>query len=189
MQSTAMGGFILFAFIMAWVFGREFSDHTAKELLALPTPRGVIVGSKFLLAALWTLGLTLLQFLIGLGVAAAVDVPGWSPELAWSALMTLMSIAILNLMLMPFVAFFASAGRGYLPPLGWAIFSFIVAQIVSILGWGDRFPWSVPVLLSGMYGSQGAEQVGMHSYILVLVALITGLAATLWSWQSTDQVR
>jgi ABC-2 type transport system permease protein len=100
-----------------------------------------------------------------------------------------MTIAVLNLMLMPFVALFASAGRGYLPPLGWAVFSFILAQIISVLGWGDWFPWSVPVLLSGMFGPQGTEQIDIHSYILSLMALIAGIAATLASWQSTDQVR
>jgi ABC-2 type transport system permease protein len=189
LQSTAMGGFILFAFIMAWVFGREFSDHTAKDLLALPTPRGVIVGAKFVMTALWTLGLTLMLFVIGLGVGAAVHVPGWSPELAWSSFWSLMTIAVLNFMLMPFVALFASAGRGYLPPLGWAFFSFILAQIISVLGWGDWFPWSVPVLLSGMFGSQGAGQIGMHSYISNVVTLVAGVAATFVSWQSTDQVR
>jgi ABC-2 type transport system permease protein len=189
LKSTAMGGFILFAFIMAWVFGREFSDRTAKELLALPTPRGVIVGAKLIVAALWVLGLTLMLFVIGLGVGAAVNIPGWSPELAWSSFWSLMTIAVLNLMLMPFVALFASAGHGYLPPLGWAFFSFVLAQIISLLGWGDWFPWSVPVLLSGMFGPQGAEQIGLHSYILSLVALISGVAATFVSWQSTDQVR
>jgi ABC-2 type transport system permease protein len=189
LQSTAMAGFILFAFIVAWVFGREYSDRTAKELLALPTPRGVIVGAKFVLTTLWALGLTLLLFVIGLGVGAAVNVPGWSPELAWSSFWSLMTIAVLNLMLMPFVALFASAGRGYLPPLGWAVFSFILAQIISVLGWGDWFPWSVPVLLSGMFGPQGTEQIDIHSYILSLMALIAGIAATLASWQSTDQVR
>ena len=75
------------------------------------------------------------------------------------------------------------------PPLGWAIFSFILAQIVSVLGWGDWFPWSVPVLLSGMYGPQGAEQIGLHSHILLFAASIAGVAATFVSWQSTDQVR
>lgn len=189
LQSTAMGGFILFAFIIAWIFGREFSDHTAKELLALPTPRGSIVGAKFLLAALWGLGLTLMLFLVGLGVGAAVGLPGWSLELAWSSFRLILSIAGLNLMLMPFVALFASAGRGYLPPLGWAIFSFVLAQLISVLGWGSWIPWSVPVLLSGMYGPQGAEQVGMHSYVLVLLAAIAGIMATFVSWQRTDQVR
>jgi ABC-2 type transport system permease protein len=48
-QGTAIGGAFLFAIITAWVFGREFSDRTAKELLALPTPRAVIVGAKFIL--------------------------------------------------------------------------------------------------------------------------------------------
>ena len=84
LQSTAMGGTILFAFITAWVFGREFSDHTIKELLALPTPRGAIVGAKFLLTALWTLGLILFVFVIGLGIGAIIGVPGWSQELAWN---------------------------------------------------------------------------------------------------------
>src|SRR5574341_1645529 len=116
---SAMAGSVLFAFITAWVFGREFSDHTAKELLALPTPREIIVGAKFVLAALWILGLTLLIFVIGLGIGAAVGIPGWSLELAWTSFWSLMATALLTTMLMPIVALFASAGRGYLPPLGW----------------------------------------------------------------------
>jgi ABC-2 type transport system permease protein len=38
-EGIAAGGAILFALITAWVFGRELSDHTAKELMALATPR------------------------------------------------------------------------------------------------------------------------------------------------------
>src|SRR5439155_15263333 len=71
-QGVAIGGAILFAFITAWVFGREFSDHTAKELLALPTPRRVIVCAKFVLIALWTLVLAALVFVVGLAVWWAV---------------------------------------------------------------------------------------------------------------------
>ena len=40
LQGTAGGGAILFAFITAWVFGREFSDHTAKELWPFPPHAG-----------------------------------------------------------------------------------------------------------------------------------------------------
>ena len=85
LQGIAGGGAILFALITAWVFGREFSDHTAKELLALPTPREAIVGAKFVLIALWTLGLTLLVFVVGLGIGMAVDIPGWSLALGWTS--------------------------------------------------------------------------------------------------------
>lgn len=186
-QATALGGAILFAFITAWVFGREFSDRTAKELMALPTPREIIVGAKFALTALWILGLTFMIFVLGHGIGMAVGIPGWSLELEFASFWTLMTIALLNLMLMPFVALFASAGRGYLPALGWAVFSLVIAQIVSLLGWGDWVPWSVPVLSSGMFGPRAAEQVGKHSYIVVLLAFIVGVTATFVWWRSADQ--
>ena len=35
----AAGGLFLFGFLFIWVFGREYSDRTAKDLLALPTAR------------------------------------------------------------------------------------------------------------------------------------------------------
>ncbi len=187
-QGTGAGGAILFALITAWVFGREFSDHTAKELLALPTPRWVIVAAKFVLTALWTLALTLLIFVVGLAVGMAVGIPGWSFELGWTSFWTLLVTALLTLMLMPFVALFASSGRGYLPPIGWTILALAFANILSVLGWGDWFPWAVPVLLSGMVRSH-AEQVGLHSYLVVFVACLIGLAATFAWWQSADQTR
>jgi ABC-2 type transport system permease protein len=189
---TAGGGAILFAFITAWVFGREFSDHTAKELLAVPTPREVIVGAKFVLTALWILGLTLFIYMIGLGIGAAIDIPGWSLELAWTSFWSLMITALLTTMLMPFVALFASAGRGYLPALGWAFATLGLAQIAGMMGWGDWFPWSVPglfgLMFSVVYG-QIAEQIGIHSYVVVLLAFLAGLAATFAWWRSADQSR
>jgi ABC-2 type transport system permease protein len=187
-QGTAIGGAILFAIITAWVFGREFSDHTAKDLLALPTPRGTIVGAKFVLTWVWILGLVLLMFVVALGIGMLVDIPGWSPALAWTSFWSLMAVTLLTCMLMPFVALFASAGRGYLPPLGWALLTVFLAQIAAVLGWGDWFPWSVPALRSGMAGP-GAVPMGMHSYLLVFLAFIAGLAATFAWWRSADQSR
>lgn len=188
-QATALGGYILFAFITAWVFGREFADRTAKDLMAVPTGRGIIVGAKFLMTGLWVFGLTLIVILMGFLVGAWVRIPGWSINLAGSSFGALFTISAINYALMPFVALFASAGGGYLPALGWAFTSFILAQLVSVLGWGDWLPWSVPVLISGMFGPQGAEQVGQHSYILVLLAFIAGLSATVAWWLRADQTR
>jgi ABC-2 type transport system permease protein len=188
LQGLAAGGAILFALITAWVFGREFSDHTAKELMALPTPRWVIVGAKFVLLALWILALTLLIFLVGLGVGAAVGIPGWSTELEWTSLWSVLVTAMLTFMLTPFVALFASSGRGYLPPMGWTILALALANVVSVLGWGDWFPWAVPVLVSGMVKSH-ADQVGLHSYLVVLAAFLVGAAATFGWWRSADQTR
>lgn len=187
-QGIAVGGAVVFSLVTAWVFGREFSDHTAKELLALPTPRGAIVAAKLALIALWILGLVVMAFGIGLVVATAVDIPGWSSQLQWTSFSTLLTIAGLSFMLMPFIALFASAGRGYLPPLGWAFLTVALAQIIVVLGWGDWFPWSVPALVSGMAGPR-AEFVGLHSYVVVVLASLIGAAATFAWWQSADQTR
>jgi ABC-2 type transport system permease protein len=192
MLGIAAGGAIIFAFITAWVFGREFSDHTAKELLALPTRRETIITAKFVLVALWILGLTVLIFVIGLGVGTVIDLPGWSPELARTSFWTLMVTAFLNCLLMPLVALFASAGRGYLPPLGWALLTLALAQIASQIGWADWFPWAVPALygmaFSVMYG-QSSGPLGMHSYVVLLLAFIVGVVATFAWWRSADQAR
>jgi ABC-2 type transport system permease protein len=187
-QGIGIGGAMVFALLTAWVFGREFADHTAKDLLALPTPRAIIVGAKFVLLGLWILSLTGLIFVVGLGVGAAVDIPSWSPALAWAALGTVLTVALLTGMLMPCVALVASAGRGYLTPMGWALLTLVLAQVVSVLGWGDWFPWAVPVLLSGMAGPRAA-QVGMHSYGVVGLVSIAGVTATLMWWQSADQAQ
>jgi ABC-2 type transport system permease protein len=185
---AAMAAAIVFAFMTAWVFGREFADHTVKELLALPAPREIIVTAKFVLIATWSAGLTLLSFVMGLAVGTAVDIPGWSPGLAWSSFGSLILIALLTTMLMPFVALLASAGRGYLPPLGWALLTLALAQIAIVLGWGDWFPWSVPALLSSLNGPR-AEAVEWPSYVLVLLACVAGVVATLAWWRRADQAR
>ena len=186
---TAMAGAFLFAFITAWVFGREFSDHTVKELLALPAPRVSIVGAKFVLIALWTMGLALWMYALGLGIGKIIGIPGASSsQLEWTSFQYLMLAALLTLMLMPFVALIASAGRGYMPPLAWAIATLALAQIVVVLGWGEWFPWAVPALVGEMAGPN-PESIGMHSYVLVLLAFIAGVAATLVWWRSADQPR
>jgi len=59
----AAGGFFLFVLIISWVFGREFSDGTVKDLLAVPVPRSSILLAKFVLAALWSAASTLAIFI------------------------------------------------------------------------------------------------------------------------------
>ncbi len=189
--TSAMGA-LLFAFITAWVFGREFSDRTVKDLLALPTPRWAIVVAKFALTVLWVLGLSVLVFVLGLGVGTAVSLPGWSVGLAWTSFRTLVVAALLNFMLMPFVAFFASVGRGYIPPLGWAVSTLGMAQVAGLMGWGSWFPWAVPglysMMFSVMYG-QRAEPPALHSYVVVALTFVAGVVGTVVWWRSADQSR
>ena len=185
LQGLAGGGAVLFALITTWVFGREFSDRTAKELLALPTPREAIVAAKLALIFLWALGLMLLVLAAGLAVGGLVDIPGWSNALGGAALEGALLTALLTVMLMPLVAWFASLGRGYLPPMGWTFLALALANIATVLGWGDWFPWAVPLLV-GSTIQQPAQGLAAHSYLVVLGVFLIGLAATFAWWRSAD---
>ena len=188
MVMIGMVGGILFGFLTAWVFGREFSDRTAKELLALPTPRGTIVAAKFVLLAVWTQVLALWIFGLSLVIGHAVDIPGGSSNLAVVSFGYCMSIAFMNFLLMPCVAYVASLGRGFLPPMAWIFFTLASAQLLAIMGWGEWYPWAVPALVAEMAGPKGGS-IGAHSLLMVLAASVAGLAATFAWWRSADQTR
>jgi ABC-2 type transport system permease protein len=187
-QAIAVGGAIVFSIVTAWIFGREFSDHTAKELLALPVAREQIVTAKYIVISIWVLITTLWVYVAGILIGNLVDIPGWTNTLAWHSFSDVLLTAGMTLLLMTPVAFIASMGRGYLPPLGWAVLTIFFSQIIAATGWGDWFPWSVPALFSGAIGPR-QEQLGIHSYVLVLLASVIGLGLTFWWWRNADQTR
>jgi ABC-2 type transport system permease protein len=187
-QAMAMGGMILFGFIASWVFGREYSDRTLKDLLALPTPRRAIVLAKFAVIASWAVALTALIGLFALVIGAAVRLPPGTGGAIANELLHIAIIAALAILLTPPVAFVASAGRGYLPPMGFVILMLIAAMIVIATGWGEFFPWAVPALYAGMAGPAAAN-MGPVSYWLVILAAVAGLAATVAWWVYADQTR
>ena len=187
-QAIAIGGVIVFSIVTAWVFGREFSDHTAKDLMALPTSREKIVAAKLIVVSAWGFATSVWIYLIGLLIGNLVDIPGWTNQLAWQSFSDVFATAAITLLLMTPVAFIASMGRGFLPPLGWAVLTIFFSQIIAATGWGDWFPWSVPALFSGVVGPR-SEQLGTHSYVLVILAGLSGLLATFWWWRNADQTR
>ena len=187
-QAIAVGGAIVFSIVTAWIFGREFSDHTAKDLLALPTSREKIVTAKLFVISAWVFATVIWVYLVGLFVGGLLDIPGWTTELALQSLSDVFVTAGMTLLLMTPVAFIASMGRGYLPPLAWAVLAIFFSQIIAATGWGDWFPWSVPALYSGVIGPR-SEQLGIHSYILIILAGVAGFVAIFWWWRNADQTR
>jgi ABC-2 type transport system permease protein len=185
-QITAVGGILLFSVIGSWVFGREFADRTVTDLLALPAPRSAVVTAKLILVVLWSAALTVVIYLVGLVVGAAIGLPPAPPETFRQGSVTIAVTAALTIVAVTPVAFAASAGRGYLPPMGAAILALILAQLVAAAGWGEYFPWSVPALYAGMSGPEFAS-LGAASYVIVGLTSLAGIAATFLWWARADQ--
>lgn len=184
-QATAIGGFILFSIIVVWIYGREYSDRTMKDLLALPVSREAIVTAKFVVTLGWAIGLTFWLYLLGLGIGALIGLPKWTAGLALHATGQLAATAWVVMILVMPLAWVASAGRGYLPPIGVLFLLVFFAQILVVLNLGAYFPWSVPALLSGAAGP-GAQPVGLGSYVLVLLTGAVGFIGTLAWWRYAD---
>jgi len=182
-MSVAIAGFFLFCLITSWVFGREFSDGTLKDLLAVPVPRGSILLAKFIVVAAWSIVLTIIIYLVGLVMGVILDLPqGSSSVILQGSAHLAITVCLVVLVVLPF-AFLASAGRGYLLPLGVAILTVILANLVVVAGWGEYFPWSVP----GLY-SQGENLIPM-SYMIVILTSLAGMLGTYLWWMYADQNR
>jgi ABC-2 type transport system permease protein len=179
-------GAVLFAMTTIWVFGREFSDHTVKEWLALPAPRAAIVAAKYAGIAVWCLVLAMVMYLGSMAVGAAVGISGWTPDIPGTALHSVLLASLLNLMLMPPVALVASMGRGFLPPVAWLFTTLGLADLSNVLGYGDWFPWTAPLLAGGPVGTN-TTTLGFHSYVMVALVFVAGLAALFAWWRSADQ--
>lgn len=184
-QATAVGGVLLFALAATWVFGREGVDGTAKDLVAVPTPRETIVAAKFLVVGVWCVGLAALVWAGGLVVGAGVGLPGWSWARAAHAAVEILVVACITVALTSMVSLVASATRGYLAPMGFAILTLFLAQILAVMGWGGVFPWSVAVLYAGLAGPR-QDHLHAMSYVIVAVAAAIGMAGTFLWWRFAD---
>jgi len=185
-QVDAILGLLGFGFITSWIFGREYSDRTVKDLLALPVPRHAIILSKFTAAAAWCLLLSVIVFPLWLLVGGLFGLPGWDASKLAGWLASYVAGNVLILLLAPSTAFFASVGKGYLAPLGFVVFVIAIVQITTIIGYGQYFPWAVPVYVMAGSGPQ-VPMLDAGSWIVFSIAVAAGFGATFAWWRFADQ--
>lgn len=183
-QLMAAGGFILFVLSISWIFGREFTDGTVKDMLAVPVHRASILLAKFIVTTVWSAGLTIVILVFGLIMGTVIKLPGGSIGviLQGCGIMAVTAGLVIAAAL-PF-AFFASVGRGYLLPVGIAVLTLMMTNLVAIAGWGEYFPWAVP----GLY-AQGKTTLAPISFWIVIFTSVVGMAITYWWWMRADQNR
>jgi ABC-2 type transport system permease protein len=186
-QATGIGGLVIFGFAASWLFGREYSDGTAKDLLALPISRTKILNAKFIYYMIWCVLLVISNLILGLIIGWAVEIPGWESVVFVSNLKVYFLTTLMVILLNTPVAFMALAGRGYLAPLGFVVLSVVVAQIFGALGFGVYFPWAVPGIFSGSGGESLQMRLNLYSYLILILVSISGYVGTILWWKFSDQ--
>ena len=185
---VGMGGLLLLAFIVAFIFAREYVEGTAKNLLALPVGRHWIVLAKLAVAAVWWAALVVAVVVETLLIGSAMALPGFSWTIAGGGVRDVVVVAAVVFMLAPVVAWIATLARGYLAPLGFALAMLVLAQVFGKTGWGPWFPWSIVANFVGSVGGR-VPSVASESLVVVLLAFLAGIAATIAQLRYADSAQ
>ena len=187
-QEACVGGMVLLAIIASYVFGREYSEETAKNMLALPVPRQWFVVAKFAVIFVWFLALSLLLSIEGYVIGTLVGLRGLTAGMALSAIKDILIAGLVGFLLVPAVTWIATLGRGYLPPIGFTILMLLFGNVFGATGWGKWFPWSIAPMLAGLAGPR-TEVLAPGSVVVLALTFVAGFAATVWQLQFSDNTQ
>jgi ABC-2 type transport system permease protein len=183
-QVVGVGGVLVFGFIASWIFGREYSDKTVNDLLALPTSRSTILNAKFILYVFWCLTLVIINFILGIFVGKLVGLGAL--QMTENSVGTYLITTFLVILLGTPISFFALWGQGYLAPLGFVTLTLVFSQIIGAIGYGHYFPWALPGLYSGSAGVY-KETIDGWSYFILATVTIAGFALSHFWWNKAEQ--
>jgi ABC-type transport system involved in multi-copper enzyme maturation permease subunit len=183
-----VGGLLVLSFVVAYVFGREYAELTAKNMLALPVGRHWFVIAKLVVAGVWWAVLVVAVLAEGLVVGVAIGLPGFSAGLMLSTLGNALLAAAISFLVVPVVAWVTVAGRGYLAPIAFALGMLALGNLFGKTGWAEWFPWSIVPLLIGMVGAP-AQGLPAGSYAVLAITFVAGVAATIAQLRYADNVQ
>jgi ABC-2 type transport system permease protein len=175
---------VVFGFAASWIFGREYSDRTIKDLMALPVSRHAIVIAKFMAAAVWCTVLFLFVFGLSLAGGFLTGLPSWDRTLAEGSFITLLVSSLAVVHINSVAAFISCATRGYLAAVGFVILSAVFINFTGAIGFGEYYPWAVPMLYAS---GAGGSLPGITGWTIVILTGIAGSVGTLLWWRYADQ--
>jgi ABC-type transport system involved in multi-copper enzyme maturation permease subunit len=176
-EMGGVGGLIMCSVIVAYVFGREYAEGTAKNMLALPIARSRFVLAKIIVSAVWFAILTLWIIAETYLVGSLLRIAGLTTALFLAAAEKLLVLALLSLCCAVLVAWVAVETQGYFAPLGFSIFTSLLAMVFGHTGWGPWVPWSIVGQYSGAAGPETA--LGWGSFVVIAATFLLGTALTI----------
>lgn len=184
--ATMMSGGILFVSGLAasWIFGREFTDRTTKDLLALPIHRGVVAIGKFAALSFWCLCLLAAAGASLLLVGRLLGLSSWSADGALRGMGVLAIASAMSLGLGTVPASLACATRGTFAPMAFVFLAIVLVNFMGLLGLEPYYPWGIPLAFSS-HAMRGVETLSL-SFLAVAATSLAGLAFNLWWWRWAD---
>ena len=191
LQMISAIGLILFGFLTTWMFGREYSDRTLKDLLALPISRSATVISKFIIISIYSFVLSVVLFFCSILVGAVLNISGWSYELFIRVSFVYFFTVLFAILVTAPVALVASIGKGYLGAFAFIVAVVMISQFINLglPGLDPYVPWAIPVIFSttGLSNDSSLPPLNIFSYIILIGTFVFGMIGTMYYWNYADQ--
>lgn len=185
---VGIGGMLLLAFIVAYIFGREYDNTTAKNLLALPVGRHWFVVAKLVVAAVWWVVLVAAVLFESFVIGFALGLPGFSAQLALTTIGNALLAAGISYLLAPVIAWITIWGRGNVAPIAFALAMLALGNLFGKTGWAVWFPWSIVPLMIGTVGNP-VESLPAGSYVVVALTFVAGIVAAILQLRYADNAQ
>jgi ABC-2 type transport system permease protein len=169
-----------FAFTTCWVFGREYTDKTIKDLLVKPVSKLSIAISKFMVIFLWNSLLTISMFAVVFFIGVYIGLIGGTATLVLHSFLMFMATSLLTMFVSTLSSFLANVTKGYLAPIGLIFLIVIIVNVVVNVGLAAYIPWTIPGLLL----SDGS--LSPISILILAITGITGFAGTVAWWRFAE---
>jgi ABC-2 type transport system permease protein len=183
-----VGGMLLLAFIVAYLFGREYRDATAKNMLALPVARHWFAVGKLAVAAVWWMALVVIVLAEAMGIGLAMGLPGFSARLAGTGIANVLLAAAISFLLAPVIAWIAVWSRGEVAPIAFSLVMLALGNLFGKTGWAEWFPYSIVPLLIGMVADP-VDSLPTGSYVVLAGMFVAGIAATILQLRFADNAQ
>lgn len=187
MYMSAMFAVLIFAIIISYLFGREYSEHTLKTMLTIPISRKKFLISKYIMFLVWIVILTVVTSLSTLIFGFIAGLEGLTLKLIINSFSQLLfANVLLFLTFSPFV-FISLLITSMVPAMvGGATLSLINIMVYG-QNWAPFVPWVCPYLIaSGEIVKYGANI--MVSYGIILTTFLIGLAVSYIYFTKKDVV-
>jgi ABC-2 type transport system permease protein len=188
-QGAGVAGMVLVGIIGSYMFGREYTEATAKNMLALPVGRSWFVVGKTAVMCIWLAGITLVFLIEAFVLGGVLGLPMYSRDLALHSTETVLSTIGLALLLGPVSGWIAVASRGYLAPIGATIAAMFLGTVFGATGWGKWFPWSIVPIFGGAAGPDALKELGPGSYAVLAAVFAVGVAGTMIQLARADNTQ
>ncbi|TCS93235.1 ABC transporter permease [Hazenella coriacea] len=177
-------GTLLYGVITAYLFNREYSENTLKNLLTIPVSKKSIIASKLALLLIWIIGLTLvmwgLTLILGLigqfeGLSGTILLQSLKQYLIGGSLFFFLSMPT---MLVTFLF------KNFVPTI---IFTAVITMANILVADSEYiaiFPWTAAHVIAN--SAFVPEYPPEYSYIAILIASLIGLIATLLYFKKVD---